>query len=123
MFQNALKPYLRLCPSLRVTRADCSSMALNQAAEMPRLVVHGVDGLPAVKFVDVLPDELYVASFRVRNTGLRATRIRMKAPQSRAFTLKYTPAGAVAPGLDVAAEVEFCVPEGADFSELRCVGI
>jgi hypothetical protein len=53
----------------------------------------------------------YVQNISVRNTTKSAQRIRFIAPKSPYFSLNYIPSGAIAPGLDVIAEVECQLPD------------
>jgi hypothetical protein len=53
----------------------------------------------------------YVQNISVRNTTKSAQRIRFIAPKSAYFSLNYIPSGAIAPGLDVIAEVECQLPD------------
>jgi hypothetical protein len=66
-----------------------------------------------ITFNDVVPGELYVASFCLRNVTALAQRIRIKPPKNTFFALNYVPTLATAPGLEVRAEIECRVPEGA----------
>eukprot|EP01033_Poteriospumella_lacustris_P004189 gene4189-2988_t len=71
---------------------------------------------PELRFENVLPGTLYVMTFSVRNLSQTAQRIRISAPKSGLFALNYIPAGAVAPGLDLRAEIECQLPaELTDF--------
>jgi hypothetical protein len=71
---------------------------------------------PELRFENVLPGSLYVMTFSVRNLSQIAQRIRISAPKSGLFALNYIPAGAVAPGLDLRAEIECQIPaELTDF--------
>lgn len=69
-----------------------------------------------IRFDNVLPGTLYVMTFSVRNLSQTAQRIRLSTPKSGLFALNYIPAGAVAPGLDLRAEIECQIPsELTDF--------
>lgn len=48
----------------------------------------------------------YVMNISVRNITKSAQRIRFSSPKTAVFSINYIPAGAVAPGLDVVAEIE-----------------
>lgn len=70
----------------------------------------------SVRFESILPGSRYVTSFALRNTTDTSQRIRIKPPKSSYFTLNYIPGGAVAPGLEVHAEIECLIPsDAADF--------
>eukprot|EP01041_Mallomonas_annulata_P004748 gene4748-9429_t len=64
-----------------------------------------------LRFDSIEPGILYVMTFSVRNTTKVAQRIRIEPPKTSLFALNYIPTGAVAPGLDVRAEVECQLPE------------
>jgi hypothetical protein len=70
-----------------------------------------------IRFESIEPGVLYVMSFSVRNATKAAQRIRIRAPKSGFFALNYIPAGAVAPGIDLRAEIECQLPAGG--SQLR----
>ncbi|GBG28496.1 Cilia- and flagella-associated protein 65 [Hondaea fermentalgiana] len=74
---------------------------------------------PRVCFEDVQPNVLYVLTLLLQNGASKAERIRFRHPKSNYFTLNYTATGAVAPGLEVRAEVEFCIPDGLDDKEFH----
>ena len=59
-----------------------------------------------IRFDSIQPGVLYVMAFSVRNATKVAQRIRIEPPKTNLFALNYIPAGAVAPGLDVRAEIE-----------------
>jgi hypothetical protein len=61
---------------------------------------------PEVTFDKVEVGVRYVMNISVRNITKSAQRIRFSAPKTSAFSINYIPAGAVAPGLDVVAEIE-----------------
>eukprot|EP01031_Cornospumella_fuschlensis_P041120 gene41120-50166_t len=63
-----------------------------------------------INFEDVKAGVLYVMTFSVRNTSTVAQRIRLQAPKSSFYALNYIPAGPIAPGLDLRAEIEFQIP-------------
>ena len=65
-----------------------------------------------ITFNDVVPGELYIASFCLRNVTALAQRIRIKPPKNTFFALNYVPTPATAPGLEVRAEIECRVPDG-----------
>lgn len=65
-----------------------------------------------IRFEAIEPGVLYVMSFSVRNATKAAQRIRIRAPKSGYFALNYIPTGAVAPGIDVRAEIECQLPVG-----------
>ena len=65
-----------------------------------------------IRFEAIEPGVLYVMSFSVRNATKAAQRIRIRAPKSGFFALNYIPTGAVAPGIDVRAEIECQLPVG-----------
>ena len=64
-----------------------------------------------IKFDDVVPGQLYVVSFALRNTTAIAQRIRIKPPKNSFFALNYTPTPATAPGLEIRAELECKIPD------------
>jgi hypothetical protein len=64
-----------------------------------------------VKFKSINQNTLYVMTFAVRNNTQVANRIRISSPNSKYFALNYIPSGAVAPGLDVRAEIECQLPD------------
>ena len=63
-----------------------------------------------IRFESIEPGVLYVMSFSVRNATKAAQRIRIRAPKSGYFALNYIPAGVIAPGIDVRAEIECQLP-------------
>jgi hypothetical protein len=63
-----------------------------------------------VAFDSAKPGVLYVMTISVRNVTSTAQRIRLQAPKSGVFALNYIPAGVIAPGLDLRAEVECQIP-------------
>ena len=63
-----------------------------------------------IRFESIEPGVLYVMSFSVRNATKVAQRIRIRAPKSGYFALNYIPAGVIAPGIDVRAEIECQLP-------------
>ena len=69
-----------------------------------------------IRFESIRPGILYVMTFSVRNATKVAQRIRIEPPKTGIFALNYIPAGAVAPGLDVRAEIECQVPEKSDLN-------
>jgi hypothetical protein len=62
---------------------------------------------PQVEFHAVQPGVLYVMTISIQNTDTHARRIRFIPPASTVFEVKHLPLPAIAPGLDVRAEVEF----------------
>jgi hypothetical protein len=67
-----------------------------------------------VKFETIDIGIRYVQNISVRNLTKGAQRIRFIAPKSPYFSLNYIPSGAIAPGLDVIAEVECQLPESSE---------
>jgi hypothetical protein len=67
-----------------------------------------------IEFRSIEPGNLYVMTFSVRNISSTAQRIRLQAPKSSIFALNYIPSNAVAPGLDLRAEIECLIPIEAD---------
>lgn len=72
-----------------------------------------------VNFENVEPNTLYVLTLLIQNIAAKAERIRFRHPRSNYFTINYTATGAVAPGLEVRAEVEFCIPDGLEDKEFH----
>lgn len=68
-----------------------------------------------VKFETIEIGIRYVQNISVRNLTKAAQRIRFIAPKSPYFSLNYIPSGAIAPGLDVIAEVECQLPESEQY--------
>jgi hypothetical protein len=69
-----------------------------------------------VRFEGVQPGTLYVMTISIRNMSKVPQRIRLSTPKTGLFALNYIPAGPVAPGLDLRAEIECQVPiELTDF--------
>lgn len=64
-----------------------------------------------IHFESAQPGNLYVMSISVRNMTTIAQRIRLVAPKSGIFALNYIPSGAIAPGLDLRAEIECLIPK------------
>lgn len=65
-----------------------------------------------IRFESIEPGVLYVMSFAVRNATKSAHRIRIRAPKSGFFALNYIPAGVIAPGIEIRAEIECQLPAG-----------
>mmetsp|Transcript_101940 Transcript_101940/g.199920 ORF Transcript_101940/g.199920 Transcript_101940/m.199920 type:complete len:425 (+) Transcript_101940:52-1326(+) len=63
-----------------------------------------------IRFESVDAGVLYIMTFSVRNNTKVAQRIRIQPPHSGYFALNYIPSGAVAPGLDIRAEIECQLP-------------
>jgi len=74
---------------------------------------------PQIEFHDAEPNTLYVMTVFIQNVTKQAARIRFRNPKSDFFTLNYLPTAAIAPGLEVRAEVEFCIPEGTPITEFH----
>lgn len=66
-----------------------------------------------IKFESIRPGTVYVKSFVLRNTTETAQRIRIQPPKRSFFALKYLPGTAIAPGLEVHAEIECQIPHDA----------
>lgn len=64
----------------------------------------------SIKFDSVQPGVLYVMTFSVRNVTKVAQRIRISPPKCGYFALNYIPAGPIAAGLDIRAEIECQIP-------------
>lgn len=64
-----------------------------------------------LKFESIKPGVLYAMTFSIVNTTKIAHRIRIQAPKNPCFALNYIPSGAVAPGLDIRAEIECQIPD------------
>lgn len=62
-------------------------------------------------FESATPGTVFVMTFSIRNMTKTAQRIRLSPPKTTVFALNYIPAHSVAPGLDVRAEVQCCLPE------------
>lgn len=60
-----------------------------------------------VVFEDISPEIRYVMTIAVRNNTTTAQRIRFSTPKSSFYSINYIPSGAVAPGIDIRAEIEF----------------
>lgn len=81
-------------------------MTTKRAQESPMRI------LPAdLKFESIKPGVLYAMTFSIVNTTKIAHRIRIQAPKNPCFALNYIPSGAVAPGLDIRAEIECQIPD------------
>ncbi len=63
-----------------------------------------------ITFNAAKPGVLYVMTISVRNVTTTAQRIRLQGPKSGVFALNYIPAGVIAPGLDLRAEIECQIP-------------
>lgn len=63
-----------------------------------------------IRFESVEAGVLYIMTFSIRNNTKVAQRIRIQPPHSGYFALNYIPSGAVAPGLDIRAEIECQLP-------------
>lgn len=64
-------------------------------------------------FENAVPGTVFVMTFSIRNMTKTGQRIRLSPPKTNVFALNYIPASSVAPGLDVRAEVQCCLPEGS----------
>jgi hypothetical protein len=69
-----------------------------------------VEPSEVIRFESVHPGTLYVKSFVLRNSTETAQRIRIQPPKRSFFNLKYLPGTAIAPGLEVHAEIECQIP-------------
>lgn len=63
-----------------------------------------------IKFESIVPGRKYKKSFVLRNTTDSAQRIRIQLPKRSFFVLNYINGRAIAPGLDVHAEIECQLP-------------
>ncbi|KAJ8600753.1 hypothetical protein CTAYLR_003950 [Chrysophaeum taylorii] len=65
-----------------------------------------------VVFETVLPGLVYIQTISIRNTARESKRVRIEPPAPKGpFVLVYQPGKALAPGLDVLAEVHFHLPD------------
>ena len=64
-----------------------------------------------LRFEALEPGVLYVMTFSIKNATKFAERVRISTPNSSYFALNYIPAGPLAPGLDLRAEIECQLPE------------
>jgi hypothetical protein len=87
---------------------DLSMTASQVAADLPMRIEPS-----KVYFEAVEPGVRYVMNISVVNKTKAAQRIRFLPPKTGNFAINYIPAGAVAPGLDVRAEVECQVADNA----------
>jgi len=71
----------------------------------------------SVEFTGVRPGLLYLLNISIRNRSSTMCRMRIRPPATPYFKLNYTPTGALAPGLDIRAEVEFTLPAGTKATE------
>ena len=79
-----------------------------------------------IRFDSIRPGARYVTSFILRNTTDTSQRIRIKPPKCPYFALNYVPGAAIAPGLEVHAEIECQIPDGTTdfmFSETISVSM
>lgn len=60
----------------------------------------------SIIFDDIDVEKLYSMTISLRNTTSSAQRIRLRPPKSNVFALKYIPTTAIAPGLEIRAEIE-----------------
>lgn len=71
---------------------------------------------PAVaEFINIEPNVTHVLTVTVVNRTDRVRRIRCKPPGTREFTLHQIPSVAVAPGLEISADLEFFTEVEGDF--------
>jgi len=81
-----------------------------------------------VELEDISHNTLYTARLAIQNVSGKSERIRIRYPETKWFTVKYNASNAVAPGLEIVAEVQFCVQEGNseheffDSIEIKCTG-
>lgn len=71
---------------------------------------------PQVEFEGVDYDFSYLMNISIRNTSTVMKRIRISSTNTSYFRMRYDPAPALAPGLDMKAEIEFVIPSDADNS-------
>lgn len=63
-----------------------------------------------IRFDSIEAGVLYVMTFSIKNATKVAQRIRISTPRTSYFALNYIPAGVVAPGLELRAEIECQLP-------------
>ena len=72
---------------------------------------HCLRVLPSsLRFNSIEPGVLYVMTFSIKNATKNAHRVRISPPRTSFFALNYIPAGVLAPGLEVRAEIECQIP-------------
>lgn len=76
---------------------------------------------PEVVFKGIEPNVLYVFRLEVQNISKESRRIRLAPPKTSAFTVNYEPAGAIAPGLVVHADIEFVTDKLTDHHDILVV--
>ena len=87
------------------------------------LTTHGATGkhirvFPAVaQFNDTEPHVTHVLTVTVVNRSDKVRRIRFKPPRTAEFTLHQIPSVAVAPGLEVSADLEYFSTSDGDFAD------
>ena len=76
---------------------------------------------PEVTFKGIEPNVLYVFRLEVQNATKESRRIRFAPPKTNAFTVNYEPAGAIAPGLVIHADIEFATDELCDHHDVLVI--
>lgn len=84
-----------LLPSMDSLSIQCGNLVLSPAS---------------VLFPNVQADLVYVMTVMVRNRGTTVSRVRIGPPKTSHFTLNYVPTAGLAPGMSLAADIEFMVP-------------
>jgi len=72
---------------------------------------------PAVEFKGIEAGTLYCIVLCIQNASQISRRIRIIPPKNPAFRVKFNPSRAVAPGIDVRAEIEFLADREVDFAD------
>lgn len=62
---------------------------------------------PVVEFHGVTPGSVYGITVRIANVSKQSLRVRIQPPTSSRFKVNFEKGGAIAPGLEVTAEIEF----------------
>ena len=76
---------------------------------------------PAVEFQGIEAGTLYCIVLCIQNASQISRRIRIIPPANPAFRVKFNPGKAVAPGIDVRAEVEFLSNDVVDYTDVLTV--
>lgn len=66
---------------------------------------------PSVEFHGIAAGSVYAINLRILNSSKQSTRVRIQPPKSSRFRVNFDKGAAVAPGLEVIAEVEFVCDE------------
>ena len=76
---------------------------------------------PSVEFHGVEAGTLYCIVICIQNASQISRRVRVIPPSNPAFRVKFNPSTAVAPGIDVRAEVEFLAETEVDHADVLTV--